>query len=843
MHRSRLLALGALVTSAAVVGGLAAPVGAAPKTSDASQRVTLVLAPKDRAALRAVAAQHGKANPAAIKAALPSAAARADVSRVVASLGFRVERTTALTVEVSAPATRVRSYFGSARSVRADRARAQALPRIPASLRPLVTVAFGGDENRPAFSPMAGATGAQLRSEYGVATALPTTAPGAAVATVQLSDWNAADLTHYAADLAGPAPKLTQINDSGYPAELSTDDSVEVDLDQQAIYAVAPNARQRLYKSENQLGGMYNSLIHIGDDALDGVDDNIVAASISWGFCEASIGTDAAAAQLFNAFEDVLSYVLATGVTVFASSGDDGTTCDPDGPSGPAPAVTDVSYPASSPQVVAVGGTTTLGAGRTSWDDPSAGSGGGVSGVFAEPTWQVAAAGNLGGRAVPDLAALGGAPGFDVYSSTAGGPAGYLTGVKGTSLASPVAAASFATSLATAAAHPYGIGNVLSDLYDNVAGFTDVTASGDGGSGGPAASAAVGYDLATGLGVPQWDALVGLLPGAPHLTPTGLSNRYFSDPTNVTYRVVKSMAGIAAGTSATYRVDDVTFTNPSCAIQLGTPAANSNPSFTGSYDVTLADPFYTAGSHDYDGVYTLAVIENAGGVCRVGLRNATVDTVAPAVTSAPVIRPAAGTGPKATITWTASDSLSGLASYPVILKRYNPNGTFKDQQLLNATTGSLTFTPSLGYGYVAYVKAIDRAGNASGYRASSRTTLYDNANFGYSSGWSSAASTGDFGGSSRYTSLAGRYASRSAVAAKVYYVIARTGPAYGKATVKVGTVSRTVDLYSSTLKQRVLVFAFSGAAGSRAVVVQALGARNSRSSGTTVVFDGLLTVS
>jgi hypothetical protein len=663
------------------------------------------------------------------------------------------------------------------------------------------------------------------------------------VATVQLSDWNAADLTHYATDLGGPAPKLTQINDTGYPAVLSADDSVEVDLDQEAIYAVAPNARQRLYKSENQLGGMYNSLIHIGDDALDGVDDNIVAASISWGFCEASIGTDDAASQLFNAFEDVFSYVLATGVTVFASSGDDGTKCDPDGPGGPAPAVTDVSYPASSPQVVAVGGTTTLGSGRTSWDDPSAGSGGGVSAVFAEPAWQTAAIGNVGGRAVPDLAGLAGAPGFDVFSSTAGGPATYLTGVKGTSLASPVTAASFATSLATAAAHPYGIGNVLPDLYDNAAGFTDVTASGDGGSGGPAASAAVGYDQATGLGVPQWDALVGLLPGAPHLTPTGLSNRYFTDPTNVTYRVVKSMAGIAAGTSATYRVDDVTFTNPSCAIQLGTPAANSNPSFTASYDVTLADPFYTPGSHDYDGVYTLAVIENAGGACRVGLRNATVDTLAPSITSAPAIRPAGGPGLRATVTWGASDGLSGISGYTVILKRYNPNGTFRDQQTLSASTGLVTFTPSLGYGYVAYVRATDRAGNISSYRASSRTTLYDNANFGFSSGWSSTASAGDFSGSSRYTSLAGRYASRGAVTAKAYYVLARTGPAYGKATVKVGSVSRTVDLYSSTLKQRVLVFAFSGAAGSRTVVFQALGSRNSKSKGITVVFDGLLTTS
>jgi hypothetical protein len=855
MPRARLLAALSLVTVGAVVGGLAAPVAAAPRRSGPTERVTLVLAPQDRTALRSLAAHHGTANPAAVARALPSARARSSVQSTLRSLGFRVERVTPLTVDVSAPASVVRAWFGSARSVAARSRMAHPLPRVPAALRSAVTVAFGGDETRPAFSRAVTDPGPGLRAEYGVGTALPTTTPGATIATVQLSDWSAADLSHYAADLGGPAPKLTQINDSGYPAVLSPADSVEVDLDQEAIYSVAPNARQRLYKSDNQFGGMYSSLLHIADDALDGVDDNILAASISWGFCESSIlyrdaspDEVALAAQLFNSFEDVLSYVASTGVTVFVASGDDGTSCiGPDRNGVTTTFPDDVSYPASSPQVIAVGGTSTLGSGRTSWDDPSgSGSGGGVSRVFKQPGWQVAAAGAQSGRVLPDLAALAGSPGFNVYSSTAG-PAGYGT-VLGTSLASPLSAASYATAMATAVAHPYGVGDILADLYANPSGFNDVAASGDDGlnpGSGPAAPAAAGFDRSTGLGTPKWDMLAGLLPGTPHLTPTtstGAAKQYFNT-TVIPFTVTKSMAAVG-DPAVRYRVDDVTFTTPSCSIVGGAVGQGSGASYSSSYDVTNGDSSYVPGSGDYDGDYTLAVIEtdsDAAHTCRVGLRNATVDTLAPTVGS-PAIRPVGGSL-KAVVGWSASDELSGVAGYTLVLKRFTSSGSFVSQTTVNTSARSYTFTPALGYGYIAYVQAKDRAGNVSSYRGSLRTTLYDDGNLGFSSGWASTSSSGDFGGGSHYTSSRGRYALRNGVVAKTYYVLARTGPAYGRATVRVGSTTRTVDLYSSTLRQRVLVFAYSGGAASRSVVITSLGTRNSRSHGNTVVIDGLFTFS
>jgi len=118
MRRSPLFALLALATASAVVGGLVSPaVAAARSGADPRQRVTLVLAPKDRSALRALALNRGKARPAALAAALPSSRSRSAVGSIATSLGFRVEKVTALTVEVSAPARVVRAAFGSARGV------------------------------------------------------------------------------------------------------------------------------------------------------------------------------------------------------------------------------------------------------------------------------------------------------------------------------------------------------------------------------------------------------------------------------------------------------------------------------------------------------------------------------------------------------------------------------------------------------------------------------------------------------------------------------------------------------------------------------------------------------
>ena len=847
MRRSHPLTLLAAATAAAVLGATAAPVAQAAGRHEGTKTVTLLLAPKDRATLRALASRHAVPSAAALRAALPSSRAYTAVRDLSASLGLRVVRSSRWAVQLQGPSSTVDRVF-AAKPARGKLGRS--LLSTPSSLSRYVSLSLDASAGRGLFhhfaDPLA-PTGDDLRTSVGGGPRF-VPAPGAprpTVATVQLSDWNSSDLTTYVtaakandATLPGSV-SLTQINDSFAPAVYDPDDSVEVDLDQEALFAVAPYAKQRLYKSENQLFGMLDSLYTIGDDALSSSDDNIVAASVSWGTCESDIGSDSAAAAVYSTFEDALSYLSLAGVTVFAASGDLGMKC-----TGPTQSSNDVSLPASSPHVVAVGGVNggvpNNPPALSSWDladdpntaeDDRAGSGGGTSAVYVRPAFQAVSSPSATMRQVPDIAALAGDPGFDTYSTTLG-----WFRVGGTSLASPIAAGGLANALAQAG-HPWGLGDLLPTLYGvngalPVGSFSDVTVQGDGGATGSgaglAADTATGYDNATGLGVPSWQTILGssAMRGIPHLSP---ASRWVGT-TSVPVTIHPSLG---SHPGAKFRIVDTQYGTPDCSVAVGEV---SDPSTMPPFDVTGGDTTAPAGY--YDGDYLLAVVERDGASCLIGYRSVTVDTEQPTVTT-PVIRPT--TGGKAVVTWTASDKTSGTSSYTVTLRRYTPSGsTILSQTTATTATGAYTFTPALGYAYVAYVQAKDRAGNVSVTRPSVRTTLFDNVNFGFSSGWSSASSTGDFNGGSRYSATAGATASRGAVYGKIYYLLVRTGPSYGKATVTVGGVARTIDLYSSTLKQRVLAFSYGGGAASRTVSVKVLGSRNSRSHGNTVVVDGLL---
>lgn len=846
MRRSHSRSLLAAGIAAAVLSVTAAPVAAAPSaTQGGTRQVTLLLAPKDRATLHALADRRARPTAAALRAALPSSLAYRAVRDLSTGSGLTVVRSSRWAVQLEGPASTMSRLFAP----KPGRGRlGRSLLSTPSSLTRYVSLALDASAGRGLFHHFAnplGPSGDDLRASVG-GDARYVPAPGAprpTVATVQLSDWNASDLTTYITAAKANDPSLpgsvslTQINDQFAPAVYDPADSVEVDLDQEAIYAVAPYAKQRIYKSQNQLFGMLDSLYTIGDDALSSTDDNIVAASISWGTCESDIGSDSAAAAVYSTFEDALSYLALAGVTVFASSGDLGLKC-----TSPTQLSNDVSVPASSPRVISVGGTnggvpndpTAL----SSWDvaddpnttaDDRAGSGGGSSAVYVRPAFQSATSPSATMRQLPDLAALAGGPGFDSYSTTLG-----WSRVGGTSLAAPIAAAGLANALAKAG-HPWGVGDLLPTLYGMrgalpSGAFTDVTAEGDApGGGGLAAPATVGYDNATGLGVPNWQLILGstVMRGIPHLSPQARWVNSTSVPVTV-------HPSLGSHPGARFRITDTQYGTPDCSVAVGEVA---DPTTVPAFDVTGGDSGYPTGY--YDGDYLLAVVERDGADCLIGYRSVTVDTEPPTV-SLPTIR-TSSLG-KAVVTWTASDKTSGITGYTVTLRRYTPSGTpvLLAQTTATTATGSYTFTPALGYRYVAYVQAKDRAGNVSAARPSARTTLFDNVNFSFSSGWSSASSTGDFNGGSRYTSLSGRTASRTGVYGSIYYLLVRTGPSYGKASVTVAGVTRTIDLYSPTLRQQVLAFSYGGGSASRTVMVKSLGTRNSRSHGTTVVVDGMV---
>ncbi len=233
-------------------------------------------------------------------------------------------------------------------------------------------------------------------------------------------------------------------------------------------------------------------------------DDKAKAASASLGECEAFPELDGS----LTVDDMIFLEAASQGQTFFASSGDTGSFC-PLGPAGvngvPAGAPL-VSYPAASPYVVGVGGTTLLTNADGSYDTEITWNtgGGGVSQFEGSPNWQSAA--------VPLLATanLRGVPDVSMDADPNSGALVYVNGtpegVGGTSLSSPLAlgvwarAVSINKKLGFASPRLYGLYNGtggaggLTGSYPK-GGFHDITVGNNG-----LYTATVGYDLTTGLG-------------------------------------------------------------------------------------------------------------------------------------------------------------------------------------------------------------------------------------------------------------------------------------------------------------------------------------------------------
>ncbi len=269
--------------------------------------------------------------------------------------------------------------------------------------------------------------------------------------------------------------------------------------------------------------------------AFYAIDQNLAPiVSESFGLCEADV-PPAAASQ----FEAEAKKANAMGITWIAASGDSGAAgCDYGGTT--ASHGLAVSFPASVPEITAVGGTefnegngiySSLANGthggsalayipEMAWNDTTplyvaetgpmlAATGGGVSTFYSKPSWQVGPGVPADGqRDVPDIA-LAGANAHDPYNIISGGQPNL---VGGTSAATPV----FAGILALLNQHlqKSGAGNINTAVYglalSSPAMFHDVinnsnivpcdSGSPDCANGALGYTAGIAYDLATGLG-------------------------------------------------------------------------------------------------------------------------------------------------------------------------------------------------------------------------------------------------------------------------------------------------------------------------------------------------------
>lgn len=300
------------------------------------------------------------------------------------------------------------------------------------------------------------------------------------------------------------AVNIDQVNvGDGPPASVPDGYPQEVTMDVEWASALAPGARIRIYGLSRDSGsGEELALQQILADLPS--QPGLHQLSISYGIGESTYSGD----YLKMAAQTVAA-LTASGVTVFASSGDYGAY--PTSKSN----IKEVNIPAGLPDVTGVGGTslhlTTINhiASELAWGNPFnasfGSSGGGASAVFSRPSWQTGPGVDDGStRLVPDVAVVGD-PYTGGYVYYSGNPTQY----GGTSLSAPVWSAWCALlnqARATAGKPPLGALNPRVYPLAGTPAFHDML-----GGGNAIYAAAPGYDMITGVGTPDLAALAAAL--------------------------------------------------------------------------------------------------------------------------------------------------------------------------------------------------------------------------------------------------------------------------------------------------------------------------------------------
>jgi subtilase family serine protease len=455
----------------------------------------------------------------------------------------------------------------------------------------------------------------QLQSAYALTSASAANGAGRTIAVVDAFDdpTAAADLATYRSSAGLPAvPSFQKLNQNGATSPLpseapaSDDWTLEEALDLDMASAICPLCNIVLVEANSDSGtGLYTA-------------ENTAASragyiSNSWGGTESSSDTSLDSST-FNHPGDVIT----------ASAGDSDYG---------------VIYPATSPNVVSVGGTrlstssTSRGWTESVWNTSqgSEGTGSGCSTVEPQPSWQTAL--GLSGctrRIDNDVAAdADPATGLAVYDTSNGN--GGWNEVGGTSASSPMLAAMFALA--------GNAGNTpAQDIYTHTSNFFDVT-SGNDGSCSPAylCTAETGYDGPTGIGTP--DGIAGLVTGTATgntVTVTNPGNQTGTVGTAVSLQVHASDS--ATGQTLTYSATGLPagLSISSSGLISGTPTTAATSSVT----VTATD---TTGAHGSASFTWTISTSGGGGTCTntqlLGNPGFETGSAAPWTSTAGVINP------------------------------------------------------------------------------------------------------------------------------------------------------------------------------------------------------------
>jgi kumamolisin len=389
--------------------------------------------------------------------------------------------------------------------------------QIPATLSGIIEGVFGLDNRpqakphfrirkqsqnsvAPAQSSSASYNAPQVAQAYDFPAG--TNGSGQTIGILELSGgYRSTDLATYFKNLSIAAPTVTAVSVDGATNSPTGDPSGadgEVELDIEVAGAVAPSAQIAMYFTPNTDQGFLDALTTAVHDTK--LQPSVV--SISWGGPESS-WTQQALTSFNSACEDASTI----GVTILVASGDDGST---DGASSGTPTV---DFPASSPYVLACGGTKltlsgTKISGEQAWNELSSNegaTGGGVSEFFALPSYQQSAnvpkaPNGFVGRGVPDVAGdADPETGYNVLVD------GQQTVIGGTSAVAPLWAGLLAR-INQSLGKNVGYLNPLLYTKNVEAALHDITAGNNG-----TYSAGPGWDACTGLGTPDGAALLAAL--------------------------------------------------------------------------------------------------------------------------------------------------------------------------------------------------------------------------------------------------------------------------------------------------------------------------------------------
>ncbi len=349
-----------------------------------------------------------------------------------------------------------------------------------------------------------------LRSQSPMATAAPLSVPdiaklydfptesdgrGETIGLIELGGgYSDLDLAAYFARLNLSKPKITSVSVQGARNQPGTEADAQVTLDIEVVGAVAPGAHIVAYFAPNTNSGFIDAVNVAVHDAAN----RPSVLCISWGSPESEWSP-----AMMSELNDTFKTASMLGVTVVTAAGDRGVTDGIEDGEG------HIDFPASSPFVLAVGGTHLVSSegkitSEVVWNDrPGGATGGGSSAVFPRPDWQSgvkvpARKDGKTGRGIPDIAANA-APesGYLVYIH------GQPTQVGGTSASGPLWAG-LITLINQGLGRKVGYINPL--LYNKLGPdgvLRDIIEGDNGADGVKGYTAGPGWDACTGWGSPS----------------------------------------------------------------------------------------------------------------------------------------------------------------------------------------------------------------------------------------------------------------------------------------------------------------------------------------------------